>query len=256
MKALPNGAQSFAHTQALWRFLDNERTTPAVLIEPVLANACAALEQVSEQLTYTHERDVEHPGRTVTQWIGATTVTRPAKPKRLSNGQRVPPIPGAPLAVRLIVSRIADAQGQVIAMWYLLSNVSMTVSADQLALWYYWRWRIESYFKLLKGAGQHLESWQQETGLAILKRSLIASHACALTWALQRLREPQAQATATFLVRLAGRQMKRSQPITAPALLAGLYQLFAMLEVLEHHSVDQLKSYAQTAFPPYARAWI
>ena len=27
--------------------------------------------------------------------------------------------------------------------------------------WYYWRWKIESFFKLLKSAGQQLESWQQ-----------------------------------------------------------------------------------------------
>jgi hypothetical protein len=48
----------------------------------------------------------------------------------------------------------------------LLSNV-VGQPADTLALWYYWRWQIECFFKLLKTQGLHLEDWQQESGLAI-----------------------------------------------------------------------------------------
>ncbi len=401
MKALPDGAQSFAQTQALWRFLANERTTPQALIEPVLAQARAALEEccedyalvahdwsrlnfnqhtsktdrvtmthatdqgyelqssvligdrhgapvgalaqnlvmehgvwstywqgrkpaqphldelseriawlerqhlskplvhivdreaasiahlrawdeaghrfvirakagrivryggesqplhaVAQQLDYTHARDIDYQGRPVVQKLAQTMIVidRPAKPQRRDGGGgRVAPVPGAPLSVRLIVSRIEDAHGEPIALWYLLSNVDAGVSGERVALWYYWRWRIESYFKLLKGAGQQVECWEQETGLAILKRLLIASHACALAWALQRATDPDTQATAAFVVRLSGRQMKRSQPITASALLAGLYQLFAMLDILEHHSLDELKAHARLAFPQFSR---
>jgi hypothetical protein len=57
-----------------------------------------------------------------------------------------------------------------LSRWYLLSNVPYEVSSETLALWYYWRWNIESYFKLLKSGGQQLEHWQQESGLAVLKR--------------------------------------------------------------------------------------
>jgi hypothetical protein len=359
MKALPNGTQAFAQTQALWRFLANERTTPQMLIEPVLAQARAALGEccdeyalvahdwsrlnfnkhesktdrvtmthatdvgyelqssvligdrhgapvgalaqnlvmkqgvwstywegrqtakphldelsermtwleqqslsqplvhivdreadsiahlrawdnkqqrfvirakegrivqyageslslraVAERLVYPHARDIEYQDKPAVQKVVATTIVinRPAKPKRThANGDRVAPIPGEPLSVRLIVSRIEDAHGKLIAMWYLLSNVEASVADERVALWYYWRWRIESYFKLLKGAGQHVESWEQETGLAILKRILIASHACALAWAMQRATDPGTQATAAFVVRLCGRQLKRSQ---------------------------------------------
>lgn len=400
MKALPNGTQCFAHTQALWRFLANERTTPEVLAGPVIAGAqaavgqtcaqyalvvhdwsrlnyrrhpsksdrhqmthetdvgyelqsslllsdtggdplgcvaqnlvtqegvwstqwqgCAApaahldelsarmgklehhgfgkplvhvvdreadsvahlrqwsaaqqrwlvrakaarcvrhedknttLAQVGAAVPYTLARRVEHQGQAAQQWIGSTVVslTRPARPKRLADGKRVAPIHGAALQVRLIVSRIENAAGETLAIWYLLSNVEHTVADERVALWYYWRWRIESYFKLLKGAGHQLERWEQESGLGILKRILIASHACALSWQLLRAQDPIGQQTAAFLVRLSGRQMKRTQPITAPALLVGLYQLFAMLEVLDHHSIDQLKAYARTAFPHYSQ---
>ncbi|HEU4601258.1 MAG TPA: hypothetical protein VFS24_04795, partial [Steroidobacteraceae bacterium] len=111
------------------------------------------------------------------------------------------------------------------------------------------------YFKLLKSAGHQVESWEQETGLGILNRLLIASHACALSWTLMRQSnsDTEAHSAAQFLVRLSGRQMKRTQPITAPALLAGLYQLFATLELLEHHSPDELKALARTAFPEYLK---
>jgi hypothetical protein len=37
----------------------------------------------------------------------------------------------------------------VLERWYLLTNVPEEVDATTLALWYYWRWRIETFFKLL-----------------------------------------------------------------------------------------------------------
>ena len=57
-----------------------------------------------------------------------------------------------------------------------------------MALWYYWRWRIESYFKLLKSAGQQVEAWQQGTAEAIAKRLVVASMACVVVWRLARAR--------------------------------------------------------------------
>ncbi|MFN8711115.1 MAG: hypothetical protein ACK526_16345 [Planctomyces sp.] len=44
-----------------------------------------------------------------------------------------------------------------------------------------------------------------------------------------------------ILVRLSGRQVKRSWPATAPALLAGLWSLLAMLDMLEHIDVGAMK---------------
>jgi hypothetical protein len=32
-----------------------------------------------------------------------------------------------------------------------------------------------------------------------------------------------------------------------------LYQLFAMLEILEHHSLDELRTHARLAFPQFSR---
>jgi hypothetical protein len=157
-------------------------------------------------------------------------------------------VPGPPLRLRLVVVQVRDSQGQTLAEWWLLTNV-WDVTALQVALWYYWRWRIESFHKLLKSAGLEVEEWLQESAGAIAKRLLVACMACVTVWALQRQDTPAAQDCQKFLVRLSGRQMKRSRPVTAPALLAGLHVLLTMLEVLQDYTPSQLREYADRAAP-------
>jgi hypothetical protein len=100
----------------------------------------------------------------------------------------------------------------------LLTNLGQEVSAEMIAEWYYWRWIIESYFKLCKSAGQHLEEWQQETAPAIAKRLLIAAMACIVVWQIQRDDSSAEAELRQLLLRLSGRQVRRGQA-TAPALL-------------------------------------
>ena len=77
-------------------------------------------------------------------------------------------VPGAAISLRLVIARVVDPKsGEILSTWYLLTNVPRAVSAERMALWYYWRWEIESFFKLLKSGGQQLEHWQQESGAAI-----------------------------------------------------------------------------------------
>ncbi|MGV8894627.1 MAG: hypothetical protein ACOH2K_17135 [Burkholderiaceae bacterium] len=80
-------------------------------------------------------------------------------------------------------------------------NVTAQVADAQLALWYYWRWEIESFFKLLKGAGHQLESWEQETARATFNRILIATQSCVMAWGLMRAHGEDAIQTRMFLVR-------------------------------------------------------
>jgi hypothetical protein len=47
--------------------------------------------------------------------------------------------------------------------------------------------------------------------------------------------------------------MKRSRPVTTPALLAGLHQLLVMREVLEQYTPEQLLAYARYAAPKLVR---
>jgi len=208
--------------------------------------------QESGQLQDT--REVNYHGRSCRQCIGQTTVTlyRPGK-HRVDGRQRE--VPGRALTLRLVVAQVRDKAGQVLARWWLLSNVPVEqASAETIALWYYWRWRIESYFKLLKSGGQQIEAWQQETAMATARRLLVASMACVLAWNLERDRTPEGRQMAALLVRLSGRQMKRTRSVTASALLAGLFVLLPMLALLEEYDNDptQLIRLAKATLPYFA----
>ena len=222
------------------------KANPLVCLGGVPMSVADAAKQVSLRQT----RQVICKGQACTQWIGATRVelTRKAKPARTdAAGQRVNPVAGVALAVRLVVSKIVNADGDVVSQWYLLSNVAEHVEDGQLALWYYFRWQIETFFKLLKSAGHQLERWGQETARAIFNRILIATQACTMAWRLMQAPGEQAAQTRAFLVRLSGRQMKRTKPVTLPALLDGMFTLFTMLEALEHYSLSDLKMFANVA---------
>jgi hypothetical protein len=114
---------------------------------------------------------------------------------------------------------------------------------------YHQRWRGENYFKLLKGLGQQLEHWQQETALAVAKRLLVASMACVVVWEVARGEGKEAERLRTVLVRLSGRQLRRGKSYTEPALLAGLWVLLWMLELLEHYDLEEIRQPARRARP-------
>ena len=206
--------------------------------------------QLREQFTVS--REVDYRGQRAVQYGAATAVVlhRPAKGRRpQTQGRQRQYVAGAPLSLRLVVSQVRTVDGRLLAQWLLWTNLPSTVDAATVALWYDWRWRIDSFFKLLKSAGQHVEQWQQETAEAIAKRLLVATQACVLVWALARATAPAAKPTRALLIRLSGRLMKRHQPSTAPALLAGLWVLLAMVSVLDDYSVADLRRGAAHALP-------
>ena len=172
---------------------------------------------------------------------------RPAKPQRQGRTGPRPKLQGPALTLRLVVSQVRDAAGRLLAEWLLLTNVPADVAAATVALWYYWRWRIESYFKLLKGAGQQVEHWQQETAEALTRRLLVASMACVLVWRVSRQPGPEGESLRDLLVRLSGRLVKRGRRWTLPALLEGLWVLLAMVAVSEDYTTEQLRAAARTA---------
>ncbi|GAC1355446.1 MAG: IS4-like element ISRba2 family transposase [Acidimicrobiales bacterium] len=187
---------------------------------------------------------VPYHDTTARLWVAETSVTlyRPAKKSvKGVKSERA----GRPLTLRFVVAQLRDSGGQALAEWMLLSNVPEAwATAERLAFCYYWRWRIESLFKLLKSHGQQLEQWQQETGPAIARRLLVAAMACVVVWRLQADRSPEAEELKDALIRLSGRQTKRKRPHTAPALLAGLWVLLSILALLEHCDLDHLKALA------------
>lgn len=197
-------------------------------------------------------RDVSYRGRRAVQEVAETTVVleRPAYQQRPKHGRKPHVvIRGEPLCLRLVVSRVFDEKHRLLAEWYLLTNLPDEVDDAAAALWYYWRWRIECYFKLLKSAGLQLEEWQQETAERVLRRLLIAGMACVTVWQLAGDPSPGAAEARALLVRLSGRQMKRGRPFTESALLAGLWVLLAMLDTLDHYSVADLRRAASVCLP-------
>jgi len=210
------------------------------------------LSQVAAQIALRASLAVDVSTNVIGQlFIGETSVVivRPAFPRgRDGKRQR---IKGEPLELRLAVCQVRLPDETIVAEWYLLSNVPADVSAEQLAEWYYWRWRIESYFKLLKSHGFQVDQWQQETAEAIAKRLLVAAMACAIVWRIQRATDPEMVNLRNFLVRLSGRQVRRGQS-TAPALLAGFWSFLSTLELLEHYDLKDLKQMARLIAPGYS----
>lgn len=211
---------------------------------------CQVVEALRTRGVFHKTRTVDYHGREAQQWVAEAEVVlhRPAYPQR--KGQKRVAVPGPPLRLRLVVSELR-LDGQAQEHWLLLTNVPVTVTAERVALWYFWRWLVETYFKLLKGAGQQLEHWQQETGLAVAKRLLVASMACVVVWAVARTTGPEGESLRAVLVRLSGRQMPWGKSYTDAALLAGLWVLLSMLELLEHYDLDKLRRLANVARPSY-----
>ena len=198
--------------------------------------------QQVQPIAYKGNQHMLHVGET------AIRITRAAKPKRNDDsGQRVAPQPGSAIEARLIVAVVKDDQDKTVARWSLISNVPSEITTVEMTTWYYWRWTIECYFKLLKQAGHDIEAWLQTRPEAILRRLLISCMACVLTWRIQRSEDEHHQKIRVFLTRLSGRQQKRGRLESAPALLAGLSILLNTLQLLSEYSIDELNEIATMA---------
>jgi hypothetical protein len=195
--------------------------------------------------------EAKYHGKTVRQEVAEADIVLHRPHKTRVDGQQYD-VSGRALPMRLVVTRLLDDEGYILAQWTLLTNVFRAeVAAYQIALWYYWRWKIESFFKLLKSHGQELEHWLQETGEAITRRLLVAAMACVVVWHLERDDSPAAEQAKKILMRLSGRSSKPTRPYTAPGLLAGYMALLSITDLLENTDCDlrTLKRLAQTTIP-------
>jgi len=193
--------------------------------------------------------------------VAETAVTL-HKPARRNTGERTAgghkrrvDVPGPPIPLRLVVTRVADANGTVLAEWCLLTNVDgATADAAAVGRWYAWRWRIETFHKLLKTAGTNAEEWQQESGAAFLRRLCVAVMACLTVWHLQRDEGEDAARLRRILVRLSGRQMGHRVESTAPSLLAGLEKLLALDDLLRTEDLADILALARRVLPTLFRS--
>jgi hypothetical protein len=187
----------------------------------------------------------------------AETVVVLHRPARRNTGEKTAggskkqeEIPGPPLALRLVVTRVVNDLGTVLAEWRLLTNVPAEgADAATIGRWYAWRWGVETYHKLLKSSGMNAERWRQREGEAFLRRLCAASLACLTVWHLQRDESEAAARLRATLVRLSGRQMKHKVESTAPALLAGLERLLAVDDLMRTKDLGEVLALARRVLP-------
>jgi hypothetical protein len=207
----------------------------------------AVAERLRRGRAFRRAREVAYEGRKAWQYVAeaAVVLDRPAHLNRCWGGRRRRrKVRGQALGLRLVITELRGEGGEVLERWYLLTNVPAAVGAATVALWYYWRWRVESYFKLLKGAGQQLEHWQQENGRFLLKRLLVAGLACVLAWRLAHSRAPQAGEARRVVMRLSGRQLEHGKGYTLEGLLAGTWVLLALAAALEWMPASRFREMA------------
>ncbi len=207
-------------------------------------------ERFDQRCEFKDAGKARYHGKKVRREVAEASVILNRPHSAVVNGKKKT-VSGEPIEVRAIFVRLVDAKGYILAEWTLLTNVpSDKADAGEVGKWYYFRWRIESFFKLLKSHGHELEYWQQETGHAIAKRLLVAAMACVVVKQLEGSESDAAIAFRNYLIRLSGRRMKHGVDFTAPALLAGYYVHLAMTQYLENNdnlTISNLKSLEKTA---------
>lgn len=153
---------------------------------------------------------------------------------------------GEPIKARFVVERLVDENQKVVAQWLLLTNIlDESVSKEMVATWYYYRWKIESYFKLLKSSGFNMEQWQQKDPQALFRRLLVVSYSCVLVWKIANDNSAHAKKIREFLVMLSGRLVQKDKEYTYPALLAGLENYIQMLDLVSRFSMEELMDMRQ-----------
>ena len=201
-------------------------------------------EHLDRDCLFTAAGKARHQGKKVRREVAEKTVTLYRPHSEVVDGEKRT-VTGKPIELRAVFVRLVDDEDWIVAEWTLLTNVPAgEADAAEVGKWYYFRWRIESFFKLLKSHGHELEYWQQESGLAIANRLLVAAMACVV---VKQLEASQSEASAKFrryLIQLSGRRMKHRVEYTAPALLAGYYVHLMMTQYLSDNdlTIEELKS--------------
>lgn len=206
-------------------------------------------DELDSQCEYADAGKALYHGKKVQRQVAEKTVTLYRPHSEVIDGEKKA-VTGEPIEVRTVFVRLVDADGWILAEWTLLTNVPADqANASDVGRWYYFRWRIESFFKLLKSHGQELEYWQQESGEAITKRLLMASMACVLVKQLEASDSESAIKFRRHLIRLSGRRMKRGVEFTGPALLAGYGIHLTMLDFLieTEMTTDELRQLEKAA---------
>lgn len=208
-------------------------------------------EHLDRECLFEDAGTAKYHGKKVRRQVAEVSVVADGTHTTRSGGERKY-VRGKAIELRAVFVRLLDKDDYILAEWMLLTNVpAEDVDTAEISLWYYFRWQIESFFKLLKSSGHELEYWQQTSGIAIARRLLIAAMACVFIDELRRSKSEEAERFRKFLMQLSGRTTKHGVDHTASALLAGYFVFVSMLQFLEQGPpIEELKKLAESCGMP------
>ena len=109
----------------------------------------AIADRLHQEDAFKDAGTARYHGRSARLYVAETEVVL-HRPGKRNVGEKKIEIPGPPLPLRLVVTEVRDSKGRVLARWLLLTNVPAALGdTATIARWYYFRWPIETYHKLL-----------------------------------------------------------------------------------------------------------
>lgn len=184
-------------------------------------------------------KDIKYEKKKVKIYVNSVNVKITRKSYLKDENQKRIFKTGKSINRRLVIERLVDDENNIIATWLLLTNLKEDVSDEKVALWYYYRWKIESYFKLLKSSGFNIEKWQQESAGAIFKRLLVVAFAVVLVWEIEHSNTKKMLELKEFLLKISGRLVKRNKS-SSSALLAGIWTFLSTIDIIELYDIKKL----------------
>jgi flagellar biosynthesis protein FlhF len=189
----------------------------------------STLAKLAGKLTFNAPERVVFKGKPALQSVAEMQVSLRIGARK-ETGMTNEPVP----VLRCVVMRIADSRkGKPLAQWYLVTNASNRVTAQQIAQWHHWKLVAETYTKVLKHGCHHLGGHGQADNIDMRKRLLVAGQGSVLVWRLQNTSQDWAGLARNMLARLSGLQARPDQPVAGVTLLEGLNKLYALLDILD-----------------------
>lgn len=195
----------------------------------VVNNAGSTLTKLADTLSFSVAQPVIYQGKEALQTVAEASVSLRTSVKNMAANSN-DPVP----MLRYVITRIVEQRsGKPLAQWYLLGNIGMQITAQQIVQWYHWRAAVEPYFKLLKQGINQLGGCSQPGDVNMQKRLLIAGQASATVWRLQHAQGNWAEPARTLLMQLTGHPLRPGRAVSGAVLFEGLCKLYVLLDALD-----------------------
>ena len=138
----------------------------------------------------------------------------------------------APLLRCLAVQLLDPRTHKLLSQSFMLSNVGMHVSTEQLVRWNAWGLEAEACFRLLKHGAAALGGLGELGDPELMKRLMAMGQVSTTVWRLLHTQAAWAVRTRGLLVRLTGRLARGDRPVPGSIAFAGMGKLFLLLDAL------------------------